>query len=263
MSDIQWPFVRLEYAGIGNPRFVSDIVAANQAVLDSLAGIAGLGATDFAIFSGFTFIPGSPNKYSGGIFFFHGNWYYQATQFNELLYLTPAPQNIMSKPFSDSISRFIYKVQYSTTTSSAGGNTPQFSGNMNQYRLDLKSMGANILLLLAATTLNVIISGSKATLGAVYTVDFKNDQSIFCNVATVDTSITFDFTSAIPGAVVRLQWTWGGGRTLTVTQPAGSIILLDSGDPTRAAGYTNVMYFAYVGKDGSGNNVVSYTISQS
>lgn len=263
MSDVQWPFVRLEYPGIGNPRFVSDIVAANQAVLDALTGISGLGVTDFAIFSGFVYTPGSPGSYTAGIFYFNGGWYYMSTPFSENLYLTPSVTQIMSKPFDDTVSRFIYQVQYGVSTNVAAGNTPQFTGNMNQYRLDLKSMGANIISLLAATQLQVITAGAQTTLGASYTVKFPNDQSVFITNATVSSTITFDFTNAIPGTVIRLQWTWGAGLTLTINQPAGSLIILDSGDITRAAGYRNVMYFAYVGKDASGNNIVSYTISQS
>lgn len=263
MSDIQWPFVRLEYAGIGNPRYVSDIVAANQAVLDAITAIAGFGSSDFAIFSGFTFVPGSPNTYTPGVFFLNGNWYFMSTAFNELLYLIPSVSQIMSKPFNDTVSRFIYQVQYGTSTNISTGATPQFSGNMNQYRLDLKSMGANILQLLAATSLEVVTTGARVTLGSLYTVKFTNDQSIFITTATVSSSITFDFTGAVPGTIVRLQWTWGAALTLTVTQPSGSLILLDSGDTTRAASNTNVMYFAYVGINGSGNKVVSYTISQS
>lgn len=263
MSDIQWPFVRLEYAGIGNPRYVSDIVAANQAVLDGLAAMAGLGATDFAIFSGLKFVTGSPNTYTAGVFFLNGTWYFQPTSFNEALYLKANITPIMSKPFNDTVSRNIYQVQNGVSTNVATGATPQFIGNMNQYRLDLKSMGANILLLIANTTLNVITAGAQVTMGALYTVNFKVDQSIFVTSATVSSTITFDFTNAVPGTVVRLQWTWGASLTLAVSQPAGSLVFLDSGDITRAASSTNVMYFAYVGKDASGNNVVSYTISQS
>lgn len=261
MDDIQFPFTRKEYAGIGNPRYVSDIVAANQMVLAALTVMAGLGPTDFAIFGGMQFIPGSPNTYTAGYFYLNGVWYYQSTSFNELLYLAPNVTNIMSKPFNDSVSRFIYQVNYGQTTSSSGPTTsPQFSGNMNQYRLDLKSMGINIQTLLLATELQV---SSGESLDATRIINFTNDKSIFCNSATVDTAITFDFTGAVPGTVIRLQWTWGAALTLTVTQPAGSAIILDSGDITRAASATNVMYFAYVGEDSSGNHTVSYTISQS
>src|SRR6185503_8165948 len=52
----------------------------------------------------------------------------------------------------------------------------------------------------------------QATLGASYTVTFEQDRCVFFASATVDTTITFDFTDAVPGAVVRLKWTYGAGR---------------------------------------------------
>ena len=41
MSIFTWPFKRKQYAGLGNPRFVGDIVAANEAINDALAAIVG------------------------------------------------------------------------------------------------------------------------------------------------------------------------------------------------------------------------------
>ena len=41
MSLFTWPFKRKQYAGIGNPRFISDVVAANEAINDALAALIG------------------------------------------------------------------------------------------------------------------------------------------------------------------------------------------------------------------------------
>jgi hypothetical protein len=262
MADlVQFPFLRSQYAGHENPLYVSDFVAANQAVLTGLASLAGLGPSDFAIFYGLAYTPGSPSgSYGPGVFYLNGTFYYMATTFNEGLYLAPNPQGYLSVAFpDDSVSRTIYEVQYALSTNTSAGATPQFEGNMNAYRLDLKSMGANIQQLLTKTTLTIV---QLASLPATQVIEFDKDYSIFCAAAPVDTAITFDFTNAVPGSVCRLKFTYGSGRTLSVTTPAGSAIKLDSGDPTRAASSTNVMYFLYAGPNESSNNEVSYTISQ-
>lgn len=253
------PFLRLQYAGKNNPRYVSDIVAANQLVLDMVQNICGLGSTDFAIFSGLVFTPGSPNTYTPGIFFLNGVWYYMPTAFNESLYLAPNIQNIMPVAFTDTVTRSIYQVNYGQSTNTIPGSSPQFTGNMNAYRLDLKSMGANIVLLQLATTLqNVQVS----TLPASYIVTFGNDKAIFFASAVLNSTVTFDFTNAVPGTVVRMKWAFGAGKSLTITAPGGSVAYLDSGDLGRVASATNVLSLLYVGKNEAGNHEVSYTISQ-
>jgi len=255
----QAPFTRLQYAGKQNPRYISDIVAANQLVLDMAQNICGLGATDFAIFSGLAFVPGSPNSYTPGIFFLNGVWYYMNTAFNEGLYLAPNIQPIMPVPFTDTVTRNIYQVNYAQSTNIVSGSSPQFEGNMNAYRLDLKSMGANIKNLLLATTLQNVKPGA---LPASYIVTFTNDKAIFFSSASVNCNITFDFTNAVPGTVVRMKWTFGGSQTLTITAPGGSVVYNDSGDLSRVGSSTNILSLLYVGVNDAGNQEVSYTISQ-
>lgn len=138
MSLIKWPFKRKTYSGLDNPRFVDDITAANEAVIDGMTALTGLGSTDFAIISGLNFLAGTPNVFTDGIFYLNGAFYYQSTGFNENLYLLPTPTDIMPKVFGDTNTRNIYTSFASASTSSPTGATPQFVGNMNSYRIGLK-----------------------------------------------------------------------------------------------------------------------------
>lgn len=101
-----------------------------------------------------------------------------------------------------------------------------------------------------------------ATLGASYIAKFDQDLAAFFTAATVDTTVTFDFTNANPGAVVRLKWTWGAGRTLTITGGAGQTILKESGDLSLASSNTNLLTMLYAGINEAGNHEVSYVFSQ-
>ncbi len=109
-----------------------------------------------------------------------------------------------------------------------------------------------------------LVNDQEATLGSSYTVKFNQDKAVYFAAASVSTTFTFDYTNAIPGAVVRLQWDWtgSGSATITVTAGSGAVAYEEGGDITRAASHKNSMYFVYLGKDGSGNNVVGYSISQ-
>lgn len=138
MSLLQWPFVRKTYAGIENPVFVDDTKAANQGLMDAIGVITGMNNTDFAILSGLDYVLGIQNTYTAGYFYFNGQIYYIAAPFNELLYLQASPTDTLSEEFSDTMSRDIYTINYATSSNASLGNTPQFSGNMNQYRIGLK-----------------------------------------------------------------------------------------------------------------------------
>lgn len=134
---ITFPFKRKQYAGINNPRFVGDVVASNEAVLDGLQAITGLGNTDFAIITGLDYSIGSLS-YSGGIFFLNGNFYVIQNGFIEGNYLTASPTDFMPQAFQDGVSRPIYTVQFGATSNVSAGNSPLFTGNMNAYRIGLK-----------------------------------------------------------------------------------------------------------------------------
>ena len=143
MSLIQWPFKRKEYTGIANPRYVSDVVSANEAIIDAIQSISGLSNPGFAIISGLVYDPVGLT-YSTGIFYLNGAFYYSPAAFAVNLYLTGSTVDINSSPFPDSTSRPIYTTFVGGTSSSPTGASPQFTGNMNQYRIDLSTIKTNL-----------------------------------------------------------------------------------------------------------------------
>lgn len=147
-SLIQAPFVRKSYPSLGNPAFVDDIVAANQQSLDLILGILGVPNPNFCILTGFGII--DANTYGGGFFMLNGKLYFMPNSVSVGSYLTPAPQDILSQPFSDTNARNIYTEQFAVLTSdpTGGGNgaTPQFvSGGMYDYRFDLTTIKATVI----------------------------------------------------------------------------------------------------------------------
>lgn len=108
----------------------------------------------------------------------------------------------------------------------------------------------------------ILVNEQVAALPASLTVFFKQDKATFFASAPNNTTITFDFTNAVPGAVVRLKWSYGAGKTLTISTPTGSTIIRDSGNLAAVASANNLLYFIYCGKNESGNDEVSYTLKQ-
>jgi hypothetical protein len=102
----------------------------------------------------------------------------------------------------------------------------------------------------------------QATLAAAYTVTFEQDRASFFNSATANVAISFSFTDAVPGTVVRMKWTFGAGLTLTINVPGGGTIIRDSGTLANVASANNLLYFIYLGKNEAGNNEVRYTLKQ-
>lgn len=149
MSLFPFPFKRKPYDGIDNPRFVDDIVAANEAVLDGLKAITGLNDNGFAIISGFFFDPGVFGNYTPGIFFLKGVFYYMPTGFDQGFYLSPVLTDTMPQPFGDLIVRNIYTLQQAQTSAAPVDGCPIFNGNMNQYRLSLTYLNESLLVLQA------------------------------------------------------------------------------------------------------------------
>lgn len=151
MSLFQWPFKRKTYAGLNNPRYVSDIQAANEAVVDALSSIAGLSNTDFAIIYGLNYTAGAvtgTGSYSAGIFFLNGSFYYLGNSFGEGNYLIGTTQDTMPVAFEqDGIERPIYTLMNGLVTANPTGASPQFSDNMNQYRIGAKFTKSEIITL--------------------------------------------------------------------------------------------------------------------
>lgn len=193
MSLIPFPFVRLSYPSLGNPAYVDDIVASNQQLLDGISALLNGGVTGtyggFAIISGLAYNSGT-QQYGTGVIYFNGTLYGVAASFGTGLYLTPASQNILNKPFSDTNSRLIYTQMLVAPTSdpTGGGNgaTPVFNGSMNQYRFDLNTLGtglqavqAQILTLGTAAYLNVGVSAGTVAAG--------NDSRFGYSIAAANT----------------------------------------------------------------------------
>jgi hypothetical protein len=108
----------------------------------------------------------------------------------------------------------------------------------------------------------VLKNAQTATLPASYIATFKEDKAEFFAAATVDCTVTFSFTGAIPGTVVRLKWAYGAGRALSVVAGSGQTVIKDSGNLANVASATNVLYMIYLGKNEAGNDEVSYTLIQ-
>lgn len=145
--------------------------------------------------------------------------------------------------FTDGVQRNVHEVRKIIFTDGASGSGLFDFGNMVNTRLPLKNT-------------------QQASLPSSYTVRFDQDQAVFFADATVNATLQFDFTNAVPGTVVRMKWTFGAGRTLTIQQPANGVVLQDSGNLANVANNVNLIYFLYAGLNASGVHEVSYTLKQ-
>ena len=107
-----------------------------------------------------------------------------------------------------------------------------------------------------------LVNDQQSVLSSSYTVYFKQDKAVFFASAPNSATITFDFTNAVPGTVVRLKWTYGSGKTLSISAPTGCTVIKDSGNLSSVASANNLLYCIYLGVNESGNNEVSYTLKQ-
>jgi hypothetical protein len=170
-SLLQFPAIRKQYAGLGNPRFVSDLLVAVQSSRDGLIAALGLQPTDFAIITGLNYITGTPNTYTTGVIYYNGDFYYVGASFAEGQSLLPTTVDTLSKTFSDSVARDIYTLYQAAPD--AAGVTPIFAGNMNAYRIDNKTLLAKINAITAdyitSTLLATALSNYVAKAGSTMT----------------------------------------------------------------------------------------------
>lgn len=145
--------------------------------------------------------------------------------------------------FTDGISRNVHQIRKIVFTDGATGSGLFDFADMLQTPL-------------------VLVNARQDDLGEAFIMKFDQDKAVFFAAATMDCTIDFDFDNAVPGAVVRLKWTFGSGRTLSINTPAGSTIIKDSGDLGSVASNTNLLYAVYVGRNAAGNHEVSYTLKQ-
>lgn len=202
MSEITWPFKRIEYNGMNNPRYVTDIVSANEAVLDAIKSLSGLTDVDFAIISGLAYTIGSPNTYQPGIFYLNGDFYIMEDSFTENLYLAPGVTELLPQPFEDGNNRTTYKVYYAVTTSNSSGSTPQFTGNMDSYRIGNWKLKSDITTLqgVMATLKSAAFLEVGSTAGTVMAGDYTYSKatldSSFANKADKSNVLLKDNTTA-------------------------------------------------------------------
>jgi len=145
--------------------------------------------------------------------------------------------------FTDNTARNVHNIRKIVFASGASGSSD----------IDFSALLPNQL---------VLSNGYVAILPDSLTVAFVSDQAIFYASAPDNFALTFSFTNARPGCVQRLQWNWGPSKTITVTDPSGSVSYLESGSLTTTDSVTVILYAMYCGLDGSGNNIVSYNIKQ-
>lgn len=177
MSLFQWPFKRKQYPGINNPRFVGDVVASNEAVLDGLMYLTGLSATDFAIIWGLEHILPA-DTYNPGVIYLNGNFYYVRGTFAANLYLAPQTEDTMIQPFGDGTPRKIYQLLYAIPSAGSTPTTsPIFTGEMNQYRLGLKTLNSNIQAIL--TTLSLLKGAAFQNVGVTAGTVAAGDDARF------------------------------------------------------------------------------------
>jgi len=100
-----------------------------------------------------------------------------------------------------------------------------------------------------------------ATAPGTYTVKFDRDKAVFFGNSPAALTVTFDFTNAVPGTVVRMKFTLGA-TGLTMTQPSGCTLIKDSGTIASATSATSLLYILYCGKNTAGNDEVSYVLKQ-
>lgn len=135
---MDFPNNRLTYSGKKGPIFDDEIQNALNGLYKSVNLLLGLGPTDFAILSGFTYTPGTPGSYSGGFVYMSGVIYYCDAGVNVGQYLIPSISQIENKPHSDGVSRYVYQVFYAVASNTSGsGGSPIFTTTMDNYRLNI------------------------------------------------------------------------------------------------------------------------------
>lgn len=144
--------------------------------------------------------------------------------------------------FTDGVSRNVHDVRKITFSDAASG-----SGIFNFVDM--------------LPTPDVLANEQNATLPSTYTVKFDKDKSVFFGASAAALTVTFDFTNAVPGTVVRMKFTLGA-TGLTMNQPTGCTLVKDSGTIASATSANNLLYIMYCGKNNAGNDEVSYVLKQ-
>lgn len=257
MSLFPFPFKRKTYPGVDNPRFVSDILAANEAVQDGLKALSGFFDTDFAILSGFLFEEGFPGNYGPGICWLNGQFYYSPMTFNEGFYLQPANVDTMNQPFGDTSVRPIYNLQQVGTSVTQVGTGPKFTGGMSQYRISLRDLNTGLAAL--NTLFSTLGNAAFLNVGVVAgTVAAGDDARFGYTKAQIDllfalkTTVllfgnTTPFTPILPYEPATKQYVDQAGgmklRWVGTIDSAGAVATRQAGDLTVTPSHPGVGFY--------------------
>lgn len=108
----------------------------------------------------------------------------------------------------------------------------------------------------------VLANGYPGALPSSLTVSFGKSILFDYSSAPNNCTVTFDFTGAIPGTIVKLRFPYASGKVLTVTAGSGAIADKEGGTLTAADDCTFSVYFMYNGRDNAGDHLVSYHVIQ-
>jgi hypothetical protein len=148
MSLVKFPSVRNLKTALNGPVFQDDIEIADSNVLAAMRAIMNQNASGLAILSGFVYAGAA---YTGGIVYLNGNIYFCTAGLAEGQYLQGGTNQVYNKVFSDANSYPTYTEYEAIASNTQWGGLPVFSGNMNAYRIDLKTLKAEIALRLIAS----------------------------------------------------------------------------------------------------------------
>ena len=209
-SLIQWPFKRKQYTGIQNPRYVSDIVSANEAVIDAMKSLGGFAATGFAILSGMVY-DSVAFTYTAGIFYLN-NSFYSIAAFNEGVYLIGSSIDIKPSPFPDTTNKPIYTSFAGTTTTNPFGASPIFAGNMDAYRVNLSKLKVDLTA--AQTILGTLKNAATKDVGTTAGTVAAGDASY--SKAYINDALTTVLRVLYSGSVMIGDLPGGSGTDYTV-----------------------------------------------
>ena len=137
-SIIDFPNLRKQYTGEDNPMFVTDPLNATESILTAMDNICGFPNPGFRILSG---LEASGPDFTPGVFWLNGEFYYASNGVSGGNTLRPLIDAQFSKIFGDSNARTTYSVYLATDESSPMvGDSPIFSGTMDQYRANLEAL---------------------------------------------------------------------------------------------------------------------------
>lgn len=207
---LPWPCQRVTYPGIDNPMYDQDIEALTGMLLQAVQASLGIDVGDFFIVSDCIYNPGT-NQYSSGIVFMNGSFYAVTGPFPAGSFLIPSTVNVLTVNFDDGQARPIYQEQVSIIAQAAGaGGSPQFVGNMNQYRIGNKYLQAAIVSLLA----------TQAALGAAAFLPVgPGGVASYTDPRLVGDANFFNTTYALQTAVILK----GGGQVYTPQVPTDPV----------------------------------------